>query len=480
MGHWVIGSIFVGAVFLSGCSQTSETSTPITANIIRNAKVIPISVAQALAADAQSQGISLSAQATPNTYTITAVDFYGSPLVYINITAPEAIKDPWSFAATLDGKEWPEATPSNWGITITGATKLSAPVSMVETGLGSLRDFYKTVQNMGGPSQLKRIVAALSTVFLLEDKNGAYWDPTTQARLDAETLEYAKKRYDELIKNISVDGYADAMAQEWKLSGANVDTVASYVQSDGNLNVTAYAARLKPTAITYKYTGSFSNPEYGRTDTVLGWNGGAQYTYLYGRSGQWKIGNCDGFGIYNREAIGCGPAAFSALLDFHFWHKGRTIMFLNKTKHTRTQFLQTISQPQSAGQGVPLLAHYMGTCWFGGGAATSAHGLTSGMEKFVKNNAPGFYVRASWSRGLWIPGNVGPKLDILLFTRDHKIPALIEYPAGGGQIHFSIARRFKAREAGWGLYVTPENHPSISVNVGDSLNGETGVFTIRH
>ena len=359
---------------------------------------------------------------------------------------------------------------------------MSEPVSMIETGLGSLLNYYKTVKAMGGPSQFDKIVAVLSSGFLLQDKNGDYWEPTTQTRVDAETLAYYKKRYDELIKDVSVEGYADAMAQEWKLAGADADTIASYVQSDGKLDVTAYATRLKPMATVYKYTGSFSNPEYGRIDTVLGWNGGAQYTYLYGRSGQkWKIWNCDGFGIYNREAIGCGPAAFAALLDYHFWYKGRTIMLLNKTKHTRTQFLQTITQPVSNdGGGEPLLTYYMGTCWFGGGAATSASGMLTGMEKFIKNHAPGFHVRGSWSRGLWIPGNVGPKLDILLFARDHKIPALIEYPSGGGQLHYSIARSFKAKEAGSDLFVTPENHPNISVNVGDSLNGETGVFTIHY
>lgn len=215
---------------------------------------MPVNVAQALAVDAHADGISLSAQATLNTYTIPAVDFYGSPLVYINITAPEEIKDLWSFAATLDGKEWPYATPSNWGITITGATELSAPVSLIETGLGSLRDFYKTVQKMGGPSQVKRIVAALSAEFLLEDKSGAYWDPTTQAKLGAKTLGYVKKRYDDLLKelsgNLPVASRQAALA--WERSGPNLKMVKATTESDGTLDLMPCLSRLEPQA-TYPW-----------------------------------------------------------------------------------------------------------------------------------------------------------------------------------------------------------------------------------
>lgn len=467
--------LFVG--LLSGCSQTPNLQNSVGLNAIRNAKAVPINVAQALAIDAQSEGITLSVQATLNTYTIPAVDFYGSPLVYINITAPEVIKDPWSFAATLDGKEWPQETPSSWGITITGATELSAPVSMIETGLGSLLNHYKTVRAMGGPSQFSKVVAVLSSGFLLQDKSGNYWDPTTQAKVAPEVLAYYKQRYDEIMQDVSSAGYADMMAREWKRTGLGVDAVKSYTQPDGNLDVSAYAARLRPTA-TYRYTGNFNNPEYQR-DTVLGRNGGAQYPSEYGRSGQkWQIWNCDGFGPYSRDTFGCGPGAFAALLDFHFTYKGRTVMLSHRTKHTRTRLYQTITQPVSSDGNEPLLTHYLGTCWFGGNGATSASGLLSGMEKFIRYHGEGFHVRGSWPRGLWIPGNVGPKLDLLLFARGLNIPALVEYPSGGGQIHYSIARSFKAEQAGSGLYVTPGNYPNILVNMGDSLNGETGIFTI--
>ncbi len=468
--------LFVG--LLSGCSQTADPQNPGGLNAIRDAKIIPVNVAQALAVDAHADGISLSAQATLNTYTIMAVDFYGSPLVYINITAPEAIKDPWSFAATLDGKEWPQETPSNWGITITGATELSAPVSMIETGLGSLLNYYKTLKAMGGPSQFSKIVAVLSSGFLLQDKSGYYWDPTTQAKVTPEVLAYYKKRYDELLQDVSTARYADSIAQEWKRSGLNVSTVAPYTQPDGNLNVSAYASRLKPTA-TYRYTGSFNNPEYQKS-TVLGRNGGAQYPSEYGRSGQkWKLWNCDGFGTYSRDTFGCGPGAFAALLDFHYTYKGRAVLGITRAQYNRTTMLNSITQPVSGdGGGEPLLTYHLGTCWFGGNGATSASGLLTGMENFVRLHAPSFNVRGKWSRGLYIPGNVGPKLDLLLFARGLNIPALVEYPSGGGQIHYSIARSFKAEQAGSGLYVTPENHPNILVNMGDSLNGETGIFTI--
>lgn len=450
---------------LSGCSRTSSPQDSVELNAIRDAKAVSISVAQALAVDSQSEGITLSAQATLDTYTITAVDFYGSPLVYINITAPEEIKDPWSFAATLDGKEWPYATPSNWGITITGATELSVPVSLIETGLGSLRDFYKTVQKMGGPGQIKRIVAALSTEFLLEDKSGAYWDPTTQTRLDAKVLEYVKKRYDDLLQeilgNLPVASKQAALA--WSRSGPNLKMVEAATESDGTLDLKAYLSRLGPQA-TYPYTGSFYNPELG-PNSLIGYTGYGQSPFYFKRpsSHDWMIWNCDGVGGNLRtKAIGCGPASFGAMVMYHYKYRNVPINGVRYDSRTPVwsmeRMLHHISAPVPSHHNKPYLAYVMGSCVFMNGTATAANGYEGGMKRFITEQRTGLSAGFSWGRGLAIPGGVNARFNILQAVKARNIPAVVEYPAGGGTIHYSFVKSWRAGSPNHDLFAQPENH----------------------
>jgi hypothetical protein len=323
-----------------------------------------------MAIDAHSEGISLSPQAALNTYTLTAVDFYGSPLVYINITAPETISGLWRFAASLDGSEWPKEVPSNWGITVTGATELSAPVSLIETGLESLRNFYKTVQAMGGPRQFKRVVAALSTVFLLEDKNGTLWDPTTQAPIHPELLQKAREQYDQILAELS-NNAAAAFRQaslDWERSGVDLKVVDAATRQDGSLDLEAYLSlmHLKPKA-TYPYGGSFRNPEAGQR-TLIGFSGHGQRPEFFARdsSYRWNIWMCDGFGGTTRTtAIGCGPASFGAMLMYHYRYRGAAINGVTYNSSTPTysinRILNHISHPVASSGNEPLINYHMGT-----------------------------------------------------------------------------------------------------------------------
>lgn len=85
-------------------------------------------------------------------------------------------------------------------------------------------------------------------------------------------------------------------------------------------------------------------------------------------------------------------------------------------------------------------------------------------------------IRERWARTINIPGSVEVRLNHLRFAKQRNIPAVIEYPAGSLQIHYSIVREWNRYYDG--TYAMATNSPGRLINLGDTLNGETGIFLV--
>lgn len=107
---------------------------------------------------------------------------------------------------------------------------------------------------------------------------------------------------------------------------------------------------------------------------------------------------------------------------------------------------------------------------------TRADTYAGGMDRFVADQTSQLGVAYQWARGVNIPLTTEKRVDNLRFAKSRNIPAVIEYPAGTLSIHYSIVKEWFRTSSGY--YAIATNHTSRVINMGDSLNGETGTFLV--
>ena len=491
---WSLALLLLFASLMAGCSQQPVKTTENVVTYLEEAKPVSVQTAQTTAIR-ELLGGGIRPQGKVYTKTFTTVDIYDAPFTHITVTSPKKIGKIWQFAKKLKGDEWPKNKASSWGIAITGATEARTPVSQTEYGLETLQDIYETVKAMGGPGKFERIVAPLSTIFWLEHKDGSLWSTYTHEKISDEEYEQAKKMYDEILSGIDISESDELMTTAWAATPTLSATSVS--ADDGSYNLADFATL--GTQATYQYSGSWTNPE-ARRGTLMGQGGFAQQTKYYARRGErWRVGACVG-GYTTTDVIGCGPAAFSAMLAYHFKEKGEEvngfklgdparyvtspgIPFLGIPPRTvkagdgkYETFLHFVTGPVGS-QGVPRIVDYMGSCYFNG-VATSGGAFSNGGKAFLENHAPDLSLAYSWSRGFSNPGSVGSKVDRLRYANNAKRPAVVLYPSRTFSFHFSFVQSWEARRRDYGLFVVPENTPNIRINMGDTFSGEVGVWSI--
>ena len=226
-------------------------------------------------------------------------------------------------------------------------------------------------------------------------------------------------------------------------------STTSLKNADGAYNLADFAS-LGTQATTYQYSGSWKNPEAGQK-TLLDEGGLAQRARYYDRSGRWRVGTCLGFGTYtSTDEIGCGPAAFSAMLFYHFKYKGAKV---SGFKYGNPAFkLKHLLTTPVGSQGVPRIVKYMGSCFFNGGVATSAGAFSNAGKAFLKDYASDLHLSYNWSNGFANQGSVGKKVDRLLYARDADRPAVVLYPFKTLNFHFSFIKSWKAKGRKNGLF----------------------------
>ncbi len=500
-------------VAVAGCSQQPVDKQSDVITYLKEAKPVPVQTAQISAVSAlleeefTSGELSALGQNKVYTKTFTAVDIYDAPFVHINITSPKKIGNIWQFAKKLKGDEWPKGEPSAWGVTITGATEARAPVSQIEYGLDTLQDIYKTVKAMGGPGKFEKIVAPLSAVFWLEHKDGSLWSIYTHEKVSDEEYERGKAMYDEILAGLDISESDEIMEAAWTTEPA-LSTASS--SSDGSFDLTTLASTEEIADIAdtfrdeliYKHRGSWTNPEATQR-TLIGKGGFAQGVEYYDRPGErWRVGSCLGFGRpTDSEVIGCGPAAFSAMLTYHFKYRGAKVngsklgdpveymtfpaipslgipsRTVKISDGTYKSFKRFVSAPVGS-RDYPRIIDYMGSCFVSGEVATSGGAFSNGGTAFLAKHVPDLKLAYNWSRGFSNPGSVRGKVDRLRYARDANRPAVVLYPTGTLAFHFSFVKAWKAKRLDYGLFIQPENDTHQWVNMGDTFRGEVGVWSI--
>ena len=490
-------TLLVLLIAIAGCSQRPVDVQDDAVTYLREAEPVSVQTAQTTAIR-ELLGDGLRPQGKVYTETFTAVDLYDAPFVHITITSPKKIGEVWQFAKKLKGNEWPKEKASAWGITVTGATEARTPVSQIEYGLGTFLNIHKTVKAMGGPGKFERIVAPLSGVFWLEDKKGNLWNIYTHEKVSDEAYEQAKEMYDSILEGIEIDESEGFMTSAWAATPA-LSTASISTDADGAFDLADFATL--STQANYEHRGVWYSPEFGK-DTLIGEGGYAQEVEYYDRSGKWRVGSCAGFGIYSdSDAIGCGPAAFSAMLGYHFKYRGEKVngfklgdparyrdiyipfpspgrsIPIKVGDGTYDSYKRFVSAPVGS-EGVPRLIDYMGSCYFNREVATSGGAFSNGGKAFLQDHAPDLKMTYGWSRGFSNPGSVGSKVDVLNYAKRKNIPSVVLYPSGFATFHFSFVRAWKAERRDYGLFVRPENNMEFWVNMGDSFRGEVGVWSI--
>ena len=469
--------------------------------------------------------------------TIEAVDLKGKPFVNITFSAPKPIDNLWSFAATLKGNEWSSSDFSTpWTTTITGASTIRDVFITSNEGLGLLREAYRTVQAMGGVSNLKEVVAYDLQNFVLRDLQNRLWSIDKARVLTASEVKRLHEIYDAIYKGNNTPAAAEMYTRLWEetLKESELQpqsfgySLADLTASDGSLDLqrvkdaiegSGATSALSPQTVTkgdkscflfvctaYQY-GQLGNSPYRPGGLQATQGGYEQYPYNYGR---YDINGGNGFNyiectllngnfvggsakVYNKP-LGCAPSAFIGLVGRKF-NNGATIDGFNKDgpagRNTLAALISRMVDPVGI-NGRARIANYMGTCFFGGGGLTYGNALVSGGRRFLADagakspTGKQLALRANVSH---YAGNVfaaaGTKADMIMqeVGRDNN-PVVAEYFLGGkGDLfvegHFAPIAQYWIR-SGASAYVDVKttNHGDRWYSLSGGWGTERGVFYI--
>jgi len=532
-------------LLVTGCNQVNPaTSGDSNFDLLGAARPIPPLVAQLQSLDrALEDGLSIQSVADLHTATLTVEDFYGEPFVHVTFTSPVAINDLWTFASTLSGDEWTgDDAGSPWTITITGASTARYPQSMNGVGLETLIDFRDTIAALGGPSKLKRVVAAMSTIFLLEDTSGTYWDPNTHAPANSEWLTFLKDNYDEMMAENNSAELQEQLDDLWEpyLEGAGNDEAVlspslhpDLARGDGTLNLKRAAELLQASE---KIT-----PQVRRTPTVTcEWVFGFQrcYDLLHGYINPWDQAHSGAFeqrpyfhgwkdthkftmnrcrGGLNYDApIGCAPAAFISLI-WRLWADGEPFYGkryngepFGKKYGVWQPYQSTKRDPYNKADSIavnmtmassyynrPVIASYMGSCYFGNGTMTLGQRFVDGGNDFLKDQGKQASSRGAgnrlrmgynFSKGRFNVSSAPAKATILhRELGQYNRPVIAEYwldkEGTTKSGHFSPVteyRVFKPKSSRvWMVRVKTMDTPSKWYTLTDAWQAEVGVYYVE-
>ena len=344
--------LLISFLLLSACSSVKPE--PEAFNILSEAKPVPLSVTQGLGLHRRFEGgLSVQALDDMSMKTLETVDFRGEPFINVAFSAPEPIGDLWSFATSLTGEEWSyEDFSTPWTTTITGASTVRDVFVTSNEGLGLLMEMYKTVQAMGGPQNLKDVIAYDLQNFVLRDTQDRLWSVNRAVMLTPEETERVKEIYNDIYEGNNSPANEEMYEDLWKetLEESELQpqsfgyNLADLTMNDGSLDLKKVKAAIEGssatdafspqnitdgdkscflfvcTAYQYGQLGSNSNQPGGLQATQGGFE---QYPSDYGR---YDINGGNGFNYVEccllngnfvggrakvtNKPLGCAPSAF--------------------------------------------------------------------------------------------------------------------------------------------------------------------------
>jgi hypothetical protein len=500
---------------LAGCGRSTPPAAEF--NVLMDAKPIPLVVTQALAVSTRlSEG--LSTQSLTSTYiqTIRANDLKGYPFMDITLTTPERVTDLWTYARQLTGEEWKgDGYDSPYSVTLTGATDARDTFVSANVGLDLIRKIVATIDAMGGPSKLKEVVALEAEVFVLRDVRGKLWNIDTQKRLTDEEVQYATDAYNEMVAAHNSPQVAQAMRTTWndfihteRLTVDNSPVNWKAISSeDGSLDLERFAklitTRFQPSTVLPDTRGcaGFCVVNNGRipVSRQAHKGGGAQVPWYFGRSENWQMPWCGATtSVASTDAIGCGPSAFIGLI-WSKWVDGTQVMgrlytgpksFTERELGYKYDYFHggnktaSIAYHMTAPNGLrgrPLIANFMGTCWVGGGAITTAGGFVGGARGFLQQYATQLVLKENHSPAAANVLTAPTKAKMLIqeIGRDNN-PVLALYFPGVGKGHYSPVTEYKIYNGlTIGVNVKTMDHSDSFYSLSASWGVQRGVFYLE-
>ena len=433
----------------------------------------------------------------------------------ITVTTPEEVNDLWAYARQLTGEEWAgDGEDSPWSITLTGATDARDAFISTNVGLDLIRDVVKTVDAMGGPGNLKEVVAVEAEIFVLRDTRGRLWDINTKKVLTADEVQYATNTYNEMYEANNSPQIAQNMKSTWDAFVSTKNAATGNVsidwqaltQKDGSLNLQQFgkltAKRLSSTTVFNDGRGCLglciTNNGQIHAPRQAHYGGGRQDPSFFGRSSNWSMPYCVLTSLVkNTDQIGCAPSAFIGLV-WRKWVDGTSVMgrpytglkgFKADALTYYYPYFQTDGKPSisysmtepNGLRGRPMIANMMGTCWNLGGSMTTGGGFVGGGKAFLSKYAPGLKLESNYSE---YHGNVafaGGKASILKqeIGRDNN-PVVAEYFYGPGKGHFSPVTIYQIYNGiTIGVNIKTMDHPDTFHSLSAVWGTQRGVFYLE-
>jgi hypothetical protein len=516
-------------LLLASCAQEpSEPSARF--DILKAARPVPVVAAQALGLQPRvARGFDIASIDEMEMTTLTAQDFDGNPFVHINLTAPQPIGDAWAFGLTLTGEEWAGAgEDSLWSTSIVGASTARSIHSSENVGLELLRKLSSTAAAMGGASQVQRIVAATPAVFLLQDPAGQYWDISTAARMDAETLQQLQTDYANTRVGNNSPELLETLEQNWTpvleadplgRPPSDYDSMSlrmkDFTGEDGSLQLGRAAQALRDqgvSALNVKNNGEFqrhcwrflwwqvcndTREGYILSDRQSHGTTLRQRAPYMGRPGEaFSVPYC-GYPLAAKQdaPVGCAPASFIGLV-WRQWKDGEPFFGrpYNGEPADNDYWSNSIARDMTAPTGSlgrPRIAEYMGSCNVFTGTMTTAGRFMNGGNAFLRDQGKQSDARApnrlrlagtysSIFGNLWDSYAKANILQAQIGQRNN--PVIAEYwRAGFLQGHFSPVKEYRlVYWTGWvDVRVKTVDDDSGWFSLTDVWLPEVGVFHLE-
>jgi hypothetical protein len=458
----------VGCILLiAGCSQDVKPSSY---NILEEGTAVPLITGQSLSVSRRLEwGLSIQSLDNMYVYSLPANDLKGYPFVTITATAPVQVAGMWELVKSVKGDEWntlDETSP--WTTTLTGATTVRDTLIVSNVGLSLPINMYKTIEAMGGMSSFKEIVAVDLQTFALRDTQDRLWNPLNQQLLTQDELDSAAKMNDEIFKANNTPQVAEQMKEEWKeLIEESADgeitaqSVNPFANSDGSLdlkkvkvyveqeNAKSQGGEIQAQIVTGDKpincflwicqrlrTGHL--PISQNVPRLAFYQEANQFGRPYGQT--FDFITCLTNRPVKSTVIGCAPAAFIGLIEWHA-RNGTYFPVSNSVPGVTADRYIAYNMTQPTGfNGRPLIAGYMRSCFTGGGTGvfTTGAAFRDGGAAFLKDQGTGLRMVSNISHYAGNVWSAPAKADILIRNIGQRNrPVIAEYFFGFTKGHFA-------------------------------------------
>ncbi len=204
-----LDSLSVLLALFAGCSTSGKPAKGDDPRAV--AEKVPVVAAQALTLRfGLGSEVSLQDVGNEEAASLLVEDVDGYPLVYLTVLGPEARGDFWEAAqaAVAEGEVH--------YLVATGASTLYSPTTFADTGTDTLKKMLDVVNDIGGPSQIERVVSfGEPGKFYLVDKGGQFHDAYSGEVLDAAAVKELATQFHQTIDRLRDKDYLETMAHVW-------------------------------------------------------------------------------------------------------------------------------------------------------------------------------------------------------------------------------------------------------------------------